>query len=137
MDEIGGPTTSPNYPKGWSQVSNTPFKYYKQDTFLGGIRVPLIIHWPNGIQDPRPIRSQFYHAIDITPTILDILQIKPPEKYHGVPQMPLHGVSMLDTFTISNAPTKRNIQYFEMLGNRAIWHNGWMAVTNHEQGTTF
>ncbi len=137
MDEIGGPTTSPNYPKGWSQVSNTPFKYYKQDTFLGGIRVPLIIHWPYGIQDPRPIRSQFYHAIDITPTILDILQIKPPEEYHGVPQMPLHGVSMLDTFTISNAPTKRNIQYFEMLGNRAIWHNGWMAVTNHEQGTPF
>ncbi|WP_416827950.1 arylsulfatase [Ectobacillus polymachus] len=137
VDEIGGPNVSPNYPKGWAQVSNTPFKYYKQDTFFGGIRVPLIIQWPQVVQDPGSIRPQFYHAIDITPTILDLLTINPPQEYEGIPQMPMHGVSMLDTFTVPDAPSKRKTQYFEMLGNRAIWHDGWMAVTNHERGTPF
>ncbi len=137
ITEIGGPSVSPNYPKGWAQAANTPFKYYKQDTFLGGIRVPLIIQCPQVIQDPGAIRSQFYHAIDITPTILELLSIQPPQKYKGVEQMPMHGVSMMDTFTIPDVSTKRKTQYFEMLGNRAIWHDGWMAVTYHERGIPF
>ncbi|HEY2420004.1 MAG TPA: sulfatase-like hydrolase/transferase, partial [Neobacillus sp.] len=137
VDQIGGPTTSPNYPKGWAQVANTPFKYYKQDTFFGGIRVPLIIQWPQIIQATGLIRSQFYHAIDITPTILDILNIKAPEKDKGVPQMPIHGVSMRDSFTDPGLLSERKTQYFEMLGHRAIWHDGWMAVTYHDRGVPF
>ncbi|WP_082797535.1 arylsulfatase [Neobacillus drentensis] len=137
VEEIGGPLTSPNYPKGWSQVCNTPFKYYKQNTFYGGTHVPLIIQCPQRISDPGSIRSQFYHAIDITPTILDLLQIEAPSIYDGVTQMPLHGVSMLNTFTESKAPSKRKNQYFEMLGHRAIWQDGWMAVTYHERGVPF
>lgn len=137
VDEIGGPFTSPNYPKGWAQVSNTPFKYYKQNTFFGGTHVPLIIQCPQRIPDPGSIRSQFYHAIDITPTILDLLGIEAPQIFEGVPQMPLHGVSMLDTFTEPHAPSKRKTQYFEMLGHRAIWQEGWVAVTYHEPGVPF
>lgn len=137
IDEIGGPFTSPNYPKGWAQACNTPFKYYKQNTFFGGTHVPLIIQCPQSIPDPGSIRSQFYHAIDITPTILDLLDIEAPEVYEGVPQMPLHGISMLDTFTEPNVPSKRKTQYFEMLGHRAIWQDGWVAVTYHETGIPF
>jgi arylsulfatase len=137
VEEIGGPFTSSNYPKGWAQVCNTPFKYYKQNTFFGGTHVPLIIQCPHSIPDRGSIRSQFYHAIDITPTILDLLNIDPPQVYDGVPQMPLHGVSMMDTFTEPHAPSKRKTQYFEMLGHRAIWQDGWVAVTYHETGTPF
>jgi len=137
VNEIGGPFTSPNYPKGWAQVSNTPFKYYKQNTFYGGTHVPLIIQCPQSILDPGSIRSQFYHAIDITPTILELLNIEAPKLYEGVPQMPIHGVSMLDTFTEPLSPSKRKTQYFEMLGHRAIWQDGWVAVTYHERGVPF
>ncbi|MBP0723615.1 arylsulfatase [Bacillus sp. RG28] len=137
IDEIGGPKVSSNYPKGWAQVCNTPFKFYKQDTFYGGTHVPLIIHCPQNIRDPGSVRSQFYHAIDITPTILDLLNIEAPKEYEGVKQMPLHGVSMKDTFTEPYAPSKRKVQYFEMLGHRAIWQDGWVAVTYHEQGVPF
>ncbi|MFF2450719.1 sulfatase-like hydrolase/transferase [Neobacillus sp. NPDC058068] len=137
IDEIGGPLTSPNYPKGWAQVCNTPFKYYKQDTFYGGTHVPLIIQCPQRIPDPGSIRSQFYHAIDITPTILDLLNMNAPPVYEGVPQMPMHGVSMKDTFTDAHAPSKRKTQYFEMVGHRAIWQDGWVAVTYHETGKPF
>ena len=137
IDEIGGSHVSSNYPKGWAQVSNTPFKYYKQNTFFGGTHVPLIIHCPSSIPDPGSVRSQFYHAIDITPTILDLLNIDAPQVYDGVPQLPLHGVSMMDTFTEPQAPSKRTTQYFEMLGHRAIWQVGWVAVTYHETGSPF
>jgi arylsulfatase len=137
IDEIGGPHVSPNYPKGWAQVANTPFKFYKQDTFYGGTHVPLIIYCPQSIPDRGSIRSQFYHAIDITPTILDILGIEAPAEYNGVSQMPLHGVSIKDTFTEPNVASKRNTQYFEMLGHRAIWQDGWMAVTYHQTGVPF
>lgn len=137
VEDIGAPDTTPNYPKGWAQVSNTPFKYYKQNTFFGGIHVPLIIHWPQTIRDAGAVRSQFYHAIDITPTILDVLNIQAPKEYKGVQQMPLHGISMADTLTNPDVLSKRRTQYFEMIGHRAIWHDGWTAVTYHEKGTAF
>lgn len=137
INEIGGPNASANYPKGWAQAANTPFKYYKQNTFYGGTHVPLIIHCPPSIPDRGSIRSQFYHAIDITPTILDLLNMEAPTIFEGVQQMPLHGVSMLETFDEPNAPSKRQTQYFEMLGNRAIWQDGWVAVTNHQTGVPF
>ncbi|OIK16019.1 arylsulfatase [Bacillus sp. MUM 116] len=137
IDEIGGQLASSNYPKGWAQVANTPFKFYKQDTFYGGTHVPLIIHCPPIIPDCGSIRSQFYHAIDITPTILDLLNIEEPKIVEGVPQMPLHGISMRHTFTQPDAPSKRKTQYFEMLGHRAIWLDGWVAVTYHQMGVPF
>ncbi|MED1202770.1 arylsulfatase [Heyndrickxia acidicola] len=137
IDEIGGPYSNANYPKGWAQSCNTPFKYYKQNTFFGGTHVPLIIQCPQHISDPGEIRSQFYHAIDITPTILDLLNIDAPKVFKGVKQLPLHGVSMLNTFTDPYAPSKRKTQYFEMLGHRAIWEDGWVAVTYHERGVPF
>ncbi|UNL83280.1 arylsulfatase [Priestia koreensis] len=137
IDEIGGPSSSANYPKGWAQVANTPFKFYKQDTFYGGTHVPLIIQCPPAISDPGTVRSQFYHAIDITPTVLDLLGIQAPPMVDGVLQMPFHGVSMRDTFTKPTVPSNRHVQYFEMLGHRAIWQEGWVAVTYHTDGTPF
>ncbi|WP_256941416.1 arylsulfatase [Bacillus sp. EAC] len=137
IDEIGGPLLRPNYPKGWAQVCNTPFKYYKQNTFYGGTHVPLIIQYPQCIPDRGGVRSQFYHAIDITPTILDILNIDAPQVYQGIPQMSIHGVSMMDSLTEPHIPSNRKTQYFEMLGHRAIWHDGWVAVTYHKTGIPF
>ncbi|SDJ08503.1 arylsulfatase [Alteribacillus bidgolensis] len=136
IDEMGGTSTQSNYPRGWAQVSNTPFKYYKKNTYFGGARVPLIIQWPDGIKKKGEIRDQYHHVIDVTPTILDILDIKMPDVYKGVTQLPLHGKSMFYTFN-DNAPSARKTQYFELLGDRAIYHEGWKAVTLHKTGTSF
>ncbi|RBP95844.1 arylsulfatase [Cytobacillus firmus] len=137
IDEIGGKNTQPNYPRGWAQVSNTPFKFYKQTTFDGGIHVPLIYHYPNRIKEKGTIKKQFHHVIDITPTVLDLAEVTPPETIKGIKQMPLHGVSMQYTFDHSDADTKRHSQYFLMAGQRAIWHDGWKAISFHTKGTPF
>jgi len=136
LDEIGGPNVEANYPVGWAQVGNTPFKYYKGNTHHGGIRVPLIMHWPMGIKDRNGIRTQYHHAIDVTPTVLDILDIEPPEVYKGVPQIPIQGTSMAATF--ENQQTEdRDTQHYLMMGHRGIYHKGWKAVTLHETGKPF
>ncbi|WP_153730873.1 arylsulfatase [Sporosarcina obsidiansis] len=137
LDEMGGPNADCNYPRGWAQVSNTPFKYYKQNTFSGGIRVPLVMHWPKGIQNKGSVCSEFYHVIDVTPTIFDILDIEAPDTYKGVAQMPLHGMSMAETFKDFPVRSQRSVQYFETFGHRAIWRDGWMAVTYHTKGVPF
>lgn len=137
IEEMGGPRAGTNYPKGWAQVSNTPFKLYKQTTHFGGTRVPFIVHWPERIQDRNSIRTQFHHAIDVTPTVLDILQVIPPKNYKGITQMPMHGTSMAYTFEEADKQSERTIQYFEMFGHRAIYHDGWKAVTHHTKGIPF
>lgn len=137
IDDMGGPNADNLYPIGWAQVSNTPFKFYKQNTYNGGVRVPFIINWNSGIKDRGTIRSQFHHAIDVTPTILDILKIEVPDFYRGVSQMPMHGNSMAYTFDNAEVSTKRITQYFSLLGDRAIWHDGWKAVTRHKNGQPF
>ncbi|WP_088012035.1 arylsulfatase [Gottfriedia acidiceleris] len=137
IDEIGGPDTHPNYPRGWAQASNTPFKYYKQTTFDGGIHVPLIYHFPNRIKDIGSVRNQFHHVIDITPTVLDLLGISAPTEIKGVKQMELHGESMQYTFENPNAHTSRETQYFLMGAQRAIWHDGWKAISFHTKGTPY
>lgn len=137
IDEIGGPNTQPNYPRGWAQVSNTPFKLYKQTTFDGGIHVPLIYHFPNRIKDVGTIRNQFHHVIDVTPTVLDLAGISTPEEIKGIKQMPLHGVSMEYTFDEPKVQTRRETQYFLMVAQRAIWHEGWKAISFHTKGTPF
>ncbi len=137
IDDIGGERGFSNFPWGWAQASNTPFQRYKQNTHFGGIRDPLIVHWPAWIKDKGSIRSQFHHVTDITPTVLDALKLKAPESYRGVPQLPLAGVSMVYSFDDANAATRKRTQYFEMIGHRAIWHDGWTAVTAHARGTPF
>ena len=137
IDEIGGPASHTNYPWGWAQVGNTPLKRYKQNTHGGGIRDPLIIHWPDRIKDAGAIRPQFHHISDIVPTVLEVLGVEAPETYQGVPQLPVHGTSMLYTFDSGEEPTRKRNQHFEMFGHRGIWHDGWKAVTFHAPGSSF
>jgi arylsulfatase len=137
LDEIGGPTTSPMYPMGWAMVSNTPLKRYKQNTHGGGIRDPLIVAWPNRIAARGEVREQYHHVTDIVPTILDLIGTEAPGEIDGVPQQRIDGVSMTPTFAGRDVPTPKVTQYFEMLGNRAIWHDGWKAVTYHAPGSSF
>jgi len=139
LDEIGGPNTNTNYPWGWAQAGNTPLKRYKQNTHGGGIRDPLVIHWPKKIRDQGKVRTQYHHVTDIVPTVLEAIGIEAPKEYNGIPQMPIHGTSLAYTFPAENAdaPTTKHTQYFEMFGHRGIWHNGWKAVTFHPPGTDF
>lgn len=137
IDSIGGPDSQTNYPWGWAQVSNTPFKRYKQNTHEGGVRDPLIIHWPDGIAARGEVREQFHHVIDLTPTMLAIVGVPAPEVYRGVPQLPMHGTDMSYSFAQPDAPTTRTTQHFEMFGHRGLWHNGWKAVAFHQRGTPY
>ncbi|HKD68950.1 MAG TPA: arylsulfatase [Candidatus Binataceae bacterium] len=131
IGEFGSPLTYNHYPVGWAQASNTPLKYYKQTVHYGGVRDPLIIYYPKVIKDKGAIRRQFCHVIDVMPTILDVLGIKPPAVINGVAQRPIQGVSFAATFTGANAPPARHVQYYEMVGNRGIWRDGWKAVVYH------
>lgn len=137
IDEIGTDRNTTNYPRGWAMAGNTPFKLYKEFVHGGGVNDPLIIHWPKGLQDRGAIRQQFVDVIDITPTILDITGLRAPEVYHGIPQKPVEGASIAATFKDSSAPDPRHVQYFEQLGNRAIWKDGWKLVTEHKDGADF
>ncbi len=137
LDDIGGPDSHCNIPWGWAQAGNTPLKWYKQNTHGGGVRDPLILRWPKGIQDAGAIRTQFCHAIDIAPTILDAVGIAPPDTIGGVAQTPLHGASLKASFTDPAAGVSRPVQYFEMLGHRGLWADGWKAVTHHVGGVPF
>jgi arylsulfatase A-like enzyme len=131
IDELGGPTCYNHYPVGWAMAGDSPFKWYKQYTHYGGTKDPLIVHWPKGIRDKGKIRTQFHHSVDVMPTILEAIGVEPPEQIGGYTQAPIEGVSMLYSFNDANASTRKQIQYFEMLGNRAIYYNGWKAVTYH------
>ena len=137
IDEIGEVQTNVNYPTGWAQADNTPFPYYKGNVHFGGVKVPLIISWPDGIKDKGEIRTQYHHIIDITPTMYDILGIRSPEVYKGVEQMPMHGVSMAYSFDNTDEPTHRNTQYFSMIGDRGIIHDEWAAAVIHKPGIPF
>jgi arylsulfatase len=139
LDEIGGPTTNNNYPLGWAQVGNTPLKRYKQNTYGGGVRDPLIVRWPRAIDDPGSIRRQFCHVSDLAPTVLEVVGAAAPAVHRGVAQQPVTGVSIAYTFpaAAADAPTRKHTQLFEMFGHRGLWHDGWKAVAYHEHGTDF
>ncbi|MFD7501804.1 arylsulfatase [Streptomyces sp. NPDC059850] len=137
IDEIGTTRAHANYPWGWAQAGNTPFKRYKQNTHEGGVRCPLIVQWPRGLPRTGEVRQQFHHVSDIAPTLFELLGLEAPEVYNGIPQMPIHGVSMGYTFDSPTAPTRKEAQHFEMFGHRAIWHDGWKAVAYHERGSSF
>jgi len=137
LDDLGGPLAYNVYPFGWAMAGNAPFKRYKGNTHAGGVRAPLLIRWPRGIVVKGETRNQFYHAVDITPTLMDLMGLDIPKYVNGFEQIPLHGTSMAHTFTDNPADTRKKIQYFETSGQRAIWHDGWKALTFHAKGDDF
>jgi len=130
MDELGGPKGYNHMPAAWAWGFDSPFQWTKQvASHFGGTRNGLVISWPARIKDKGGIRTQFHHVIDIVPTIYEAVGITPPAMLDGVPQKPIEGVSMAYTFDNARAPSTRKTQYFEMLGNRALYSDGWMAST--------
>ena len=127
----GRENTYVHYHAGWAMAGNTPFRYFKQSDHRGGQHDALVVHWPKGIKAKGEVRSQYHHIADIAPTILEAAGISMPETYHGVKQQPLDGISMLYAFNDAKAPNQKKRQYYEMFGNRAIWVDGWKAVTLH------
>ena len=142
IDDIGGPNSHTNYPWGWAQCGNSPFRWYKQNTHEGGVHVPMIVHWPEGLADAAGTkRRQFVNVSDITPTIYELLGVTPPDTYRGIAQMPVTGHSFAPILADPDAPAANTLQYFENGGSRAliaefdgVW---WKAVTKHNQGDDF
>ncbi len=131
IDQLGSPLTYNHYPTGWAMAFNTPFKMWKRYEFNGGTADPCIISWPAGTKARGELREQYYHAIDVVPTILDVLGVDAPEAIKGHTQSRFDGVSMRDTIDDASAPSNRKTQFYAMLGSRSIWHEGWKAVTTH------
>jgi arylsulfatase len=131
IDELGGPKTYNHYCTGWAMAFNTPFKMWKRYEFNGGTSDPCIIAWPSALGHGGELRHQYHHAIDIVPTVLDLLDVTPPEAIKGCVQSRFDGVSMRYSFEDPSAPSARTTQFYSMLGSRAIWHDGWQAVTTH------
>jgi arylsulfatase len=130
IDKLGGPHGYNHYPVGWCQAMATPFGWMKQvASHFGGTRNGLVISWPKKMKEVGAIRRQFHHIIDIMPTILEAVGVEAPLAINGTPQRPVEGVSMMYTFDNANAPPARRTQYFEMMGNRALYHDGWVACT--------
>jgi arylsulfatase len=129
LDELGGPRTTPHYPVGWAWAGNTPFQWGKRiGSHLGGTRDPMVVFWPSHIKDAGGLRYQFEDVTDVAPTILDAAGIPEPKEVDGVQQQRVDGMSMLATFDSASTPSKRTRQYFEMMGNRSIYDNDWMAA---------
>ncbi|WP_236791908.1 arylsulfatase [Amycolatopsis sp. GM8] len=131
IDELGGFKSYNHYAWGWAWAGNTPFRLWKKFTWLGGTRTSLIAHWPNGIAEPGSVRDQFCHVIDVMPTVLDVAGVTAPAEINGVTQMDLDGTSFRESFAAREAPSARTSQYFEMVGSRAMYCDGWKVTTNH------
>ena len=132
IDKLGGPESYNHYAVGWAHAMDTPYQWTKQvASHFGGTRNGTIIHWPKGIKAKGEVRSQFTHVIDVAPTILEAAGLPQPIFVDGVQQDPIEGVSMLYTFNDAKAAERHETQYFEMFGNRGIYHKGWTAVTKH------
>ena len=128
IDELGGPKHFNHYPWGWAWAGNTPFRRWKRETYRGGASDPFIVHWPSRIKARGEVRNQYAHLIDMVPTVLDALGLDAPKAVRGVTQSPIEGVSFAQTFGDAKAETRHHTQYFEMMGHRAIYHDGWRAV---------
>jgi arylsulfatase A-like enzyme len=131
LDQLGSPSTYNHYPNGWAMAFNTPFKMWKRYEFNGGTSDPCIISWPAGITARNEIREHYHHAVDLVPTILDVLGVEAPAVLKGHVQSSIDGVSMRYSFDDPAAPSARHTQFYSMLGSRGIWHDGWKAITNH------
>ncbi len=136
-DLIGTAEMQAVYPKGWAQVSNTPFSGYKGEMALGALRNGLIISWPNGIKAQGEVRDHYVHVADITPTVLELLNISPPKMLKGVAQMPMYGQSIAATFDTSEAAEVRSSAFYYKVGSRSIYSDGWRAVSDHINGQPF
>jgi arylsulfatase A-like enzyme len=131
-DDLGGPNSYGHYAAGWAVAGNAPFTWTKQVAgTYGGCRNPLVVHWPKGIKAKGELRSQWHHVIDLAPTILEAAGLPEPKSVNGVPQTPIEGVSMLYSFNDAKAKDARKTQYFEIFGNRGVYHDGWLAHTVH------
>ena len=130
IDEIGGHDANNHYPYGWAWAGNAPLRLWKRYAWLGGVRTPLVVRWGDRLVDPGGVRAQFCHATDLYTTVLDAAGISLPDSVGGVPQQPVDGASMLGSFADPAAEEHRGVQYFEMMGSRAIYHDGWKAVTD-------
>jgi arylsulfatase len=132
LDEIGSPEAFNHYPVGWAHAMNTPYQWTKQvASHFGGTRNGMVLQWTNGIDARGEIREQFHHVIDIVPTLLEAAGLPQPYSVNGIAQKPIEGVAMNYTFGDAAADDRHTTQYFEMFGNRGIYHNGWTAVTKH------
>ena len=137
QDVWGSEETNNHYNVGWAWAANTPFKHFKQTVHHGGTADPLVVHWPAGIKAKGEIRTQFAHIIDIGPTIMEALGVTPPAVIDGIKQSPFEGTSFAYTFNEADAPERHTRQYFEQLGNRAMYLDGWVAVTLHADRLAF
>ena len=128
IDAWGDPTTFPHFAIGWAWAGNTPFQWTKQvASHFGGTRNGMVLHWPKGIKAKGEIRSQFHHVVDVAPTVLEAAKLPQPKVVNGIKQRPMDGVSMLYSADNAKAAERRKTQYFEMFGNRGIYHEGWVA----------
>jgi arylsulfatase len=130
-DDWGGFTTYNHYSWGWAWAGNTPHKLWKRYTWLGGTRTPLIVNWARRVGQPGTVRSQFAHATDLMPTVMEAAGLEIPSEVDGVTQQPIDGVSLLAALEDPDAAEQHHTQYFEMMGSRSIYHEGWKATTNH------
>ncbi len=137
IDELGSDKHWNNYPAGWAHAGNTPLKWFKMQTHGGGVRDPLIVHWPARIRQCGLVSGQFCHCADIAPTILEACGIEAPAVLNGIAQLPMDGTSFAYTFDTPDAAEQKHVQYFELMGNRGIWADGWKAVTRHFEGADF
>jgi len=132
MDEWGSPETYPHMAAGWAVAFDSPFEWTKQvASSFGGTRNGMVVHWPKGIKAKNQVRSQFHHVIDVAPTILEAAGLPEPKIVNGTPQVPIEGVSMMYAFDDAKAKDRHITQYFEIFGNRAVYHDGWLAGTVH------
>ena len=132
LDDLGGPNSYGHYAAGWAVAGDAPFSWTKQVAgTYGGTRNGMVVHWPKGIAAKGEIRSQWHHVIDLAPTILEAAGLPEPKSVNGTPQTPIEGVSFLYTFADPKASDRHKTQYFEIFGNRGIYHDGWLAYTVH------
>ena len=122
------------YHAGWAWAGNTPLKRFKRDTHEGGVCDPLIVQWPQRLKNVGETRHQYLHIVDVLPTLLDVIGIEAPQHINGVEQAPFNGVSFAHTLESAAEPSKHITQYYEMLGSRALYHDGWKAVVFHPPG---
>ena len=133
LDKLGGPDSYNHYAVGWAHAMNTPYQWTKQvASHFGGTRNGTIVHWPKGIKGKGEVRNQFHHVIDVAPTVLEAAGLPAPQYVNGVQQHAIEGVSMAYSFNDPKAAERHETQYFEMFGNRGIYHKGWTAVTRHK-----
>ena len=132
LDDFGGPEAYNHFHAGWAVACNTPFQWTKQvASHYGGTRNGMVMHWPNGIKSQGEIRSQWHHVVDVAPTVMEAARLPFPQSVNGAEQKPFEGVSMAYSFDDAEAKDRHTTQYFEMFGNRAIYHEGWVATAKH------